>query len=89
MSIFPSPCRLGRCCGSAEGPTCLLYITPAPPGDFLLETTNLRAAARAEVEGALKRFLSPQRVLLRDKLTWCCGTLSMVGAAYWLGHSPQ
>lgn len=67
----------------------MLYITPAPPGDFLLETTNLRAAARAEVEGALKRFLSPQRVLLRDKLTWCCGTLSMVGAAYWLGHSPQ
>ena len=59
------------------------------PGDFLLETTNLRAAARAEVESALKRFLSPQRVLLRDKLTWCCGTLSMVGAAYWLGHSPQ
>lgn len=41
-----------------------------PPGDFLLETTNLRAAARAEVEDALKRFLSPQRVLLRDKLTW-------------------
>jgi hypothetical protein len=55
----------------------------------LLETTNLRAAARAEVESALKRFLSPQRVLLRDKLTWCCGTLSMVGAAYWLGHAPQ
>lgn len=101
----PSRAHPGQCCAMARPamalpsspsrlPRALLTLLPYPatcrrPGDFLLETTNLRAAARAEVERALKRFLSPQRVLLRDKLTWCAGTLSMVGAAYWLGASPQ
>lgn len=49
--------------------------------------TYIRAGA-AQVEAALKKFLSPQRVLLRDKLTWCAGTFQIVAAAYWLGAAP-
>lgn len=46
-------------------------------------------ALREEVQRVLQRFLSPHRVLLRDKITFVLGTCSLVGGAYFLGHSPQ
>lgn len=53
-------------------------------GELLLSTT-----LREEVQRVLQRFLSPRRVLLRDKITFVLGTCSLVAGAYFLGYSPQ
>ena len=53
-------------------------------GDLFVNTD-----LREEVQDALARFLRPERVLLRDKLTFMLGIMHMVLSAYWLGCSPQ
>ncbi|PSC73684.1 membrane transporter [Micractinium conductrix] len=54
-------------------------------GELLLLQTDLKQ----EVERVLARLLTPRRVLLRDKVTFVLGTLSLVVGAFFLGHSPQ
>jgi hypothetical protein len=37
----------------------------------------------------LAKLQRPERVLLRDKLTFVLGVMHMILSSYWLGNSPQ